>query len=98
MAKLIDEAKVYTPQQMRNIAELEFVRTDVNVEDRTFKDKEGNPFKAKVVIVDGKEYRVPFTVLKSLKAIVKEKPNLKVIRIVKDGDGINTTYTVIPLD
>ena len=98
MAKLIDEAKAYEPQQTKNIADLEVVLVaDVEVEDRDGTDKEGKKFSYKVIQVEGEEYRVPSSVLKALKAILEVKPELKAIRVRKSGEGLNTEYTVIPL-
>ena len=98
MATLKDEAKAYTPQQTKNIADLATVSTDLVVEDREGKDKDGNVFKYKVVVIDGEDYRVPGKVLGDLKSILEKKPGLKSFAVSKKGTGLNTTYTVIPMD
>jgi len=98
MAKLIDEAKTFESPQTKNIADLEVcLITDVDVEDRTGLNKDGKEFFYKVIIVNGEEYRVPASVLKALKSILEEKPDLKAIKVKKTGEGLNTEYTVIPL-
>lgn len=98
MAKLKDEARAYMPQQTKNIADLASVSTELEVEDREGKDKEGIVFKYKVVIVDGEDYRIPGKVLGDLKSILEKKPSLKSFAVSKKGTGLNTTYTVIPMD
>lgn len=97
MASIKEEAKAYEPQHTRNIAELAEVSTAQELEDRNGIDKQGNPFKYKVVVVDGEEYRVPGKVIGDIKAILEKKPELKTFSVSKKGQGLNTTYTVIPL-
>ena len=57
-----------------------------------------NAFKLKVINVDGEDYRVPISVIKALKTIAEEKPNLKFVKVKRTGEGMKTEYTVIPLD
>lgn len=95
---LKEEAKAYEPKQIQNIADLEKVPVDIEVVENTFDDSEGKQFSAKIVTVDSIDYRVPVSVLKSLKAILKEKPNTKYIKVIRTGQGMNTTYTTVPLE
>jgi hypothetical protein len=96
MAKLNVEASTYEAPKTKNIADLDIVNTDVEVYDREGKDKDGLAFKYKVVIVEDVEYRVPGSVLNSLKAILAKNPNLKTFSVTKQGEGLNTKYIVIP--
>lgn len=96
MAKLIDEAKAYEPKTMKNIADLEIVNTDIEVTEESFGEGD-EKFTAKVSIINGERYRIPLSVLKSLKVILEDNPNLKKFRVKKTGTGMNTEYTVIPL-
>ena len=98
MGKLNEEARNYTPATMNNITDLETVPTDIEVVEETFKEGTSEEFKAKIVRVEGEVYRVPVSVLKSLKAILEVKPDLKKIKVTKTGTGMNTEYTVIPLE
>ena len=98
MGTLKDEAQAYEPPQTKNITDLEKVPVDVVVEERDFTRQDGTSFSMKVITVDGSDYRVPTSVLKSLKEIVKEKPEIKFIKVNKSGEGLKTTYTVIPLE
>jgi hypothetical protein len=96
MATLMEEAKSFQPQQTKNIADLEIVDTSCQVLDREAYDNENKPFKYKVIVVEGIDYRVPSSVLSSLKEIVAKKPDLKKFSVSKIGTGLNTKYTVIP--
>ena len=76
---------------------MKVVSTSFPLEDREGIDNDKQPFKYKVIIVDGEEYRVPSSVLGSLKAILEKKPDLKEFTVSKVGNGMDTRYTVIPL-
>lgn len=101
MAKLKDEALAYESKLTKNIAELEEVSVDIDVEDDEFEteDEKGNPktVKQKVTMIDGEKYRVPNSVLKQLKTHLEDNPNLKKFKVKKSGSGLNTDYTVIPI-
>jgi hypothetical protein len=98
MASLKDSAKAYEPKQTHNIAELKEVSTDLALLEGKGKDKDGNEFNYNYIEVDGEEYRVPGKILGDLKAILLKKPGLKTFSVSKQGMGLNTKYTVIPLD
>ena len=98
MASLGEEAKAYIPKQTKNIADLAEVSTALDLKDGAAADADGKEFTYKYIEVDGDEYRVPGKVLKDLKAILEKKPTLKTFSVSKQGQGLNTTYTVIPLD
>ena len=100
MATLSEFAKTYTPQTAtKNISELREVDTNLQLQDREDTDKAGNPFKYKVIVVDGVDYRVPNSVIGSLKVILEKKPNLKKFSVARQGKTKeDTKYTVIPLD
>jgi len=97
MANLKDTAKSYEPAHTFNIADLEVVSTDLNVMYDTGVDKDGKEFTYGYIEVDGKQYRVPTSVIAQLKDIIEEKPDLQKFRVKKSGEGMNTRYTVIPL-
>ena len=97
MATIKEDAMAYEPQQTKNIADLESVSTEIETSQKDYKDSEGKPFTVGVVTIDGEDYRVPVSVLKSLKAQLNVRPDLKKFRVIKSGEGFNTEYTVIPL-
>ncbi len=98
MAKLHEAASEYEIPTTKNIADLKEVSVDLELEDRTGKAESGDEFKYKIIKVDGQEYRVPGSVLGSLKAILEKKPTLKKFAVTKQGSGMNTRYQVIPLE
>ena len=98
MASLRDSAKAYVPAQTKNIAELEAVSLDAPITEKTGTSKEGTPFSFHVATILGEEYRVPSSVLNDIKTIMTAKPTLKSVRVIKKGQGMNTSYTVIPLE
>ena len=98
MGSLRDEAKAYEPPKTLNIADLEAVSLDQPIEGREGIKKDGTTFKYKVMVIDGEDYRVPNSVLNTLKTLIEEKSKLKTIKVVKKGEGLNTEYTVIELE
>jgi len=97
MGTLKQEAQAYESQSTRNIADLPQVDVDFNLEERSGTNKQGEVFEYKVIVVGKNEYRVPVTVLKDLKMILENNPNLKKFKVKKTGEGKSTDYTVIPL-
>jgi len=98
MANIKEEAQAYEPPQTKNIADLEAVPVNLELEDREGTNKEGKDFQYKVVVVEEEDYRIPGVVLGDLKEILKVKPDLKFFKVTKKGTGVTTKYTVIPLD
>lgn len=93
MGTVKDEAQGYEPKAtVRNISELPSIETDMAV----FDEKEAE-FPYKYIEVEGQRYKVPLSVLGNLKAILEENPNLKKFKVKKQGEGMDTRYTVIPL-
>lgn len=97
MGTLGEEAKQYVAPTTKNITDLDVVSTAFPLEDREGTDKDGKMFKYKVVVVNNEDYRVPSTVIGSLKAILEKKPGLTDFSVSKTGSGLETRYTVIPL-
>ena len=97
MSTLKEAAVAYEPPKTKNIADLEVIPTDLELIDREYSREDGTEFKIKVICIDNEEYRVPISVIKSLKAILEEKPNLATFQVKKTGEMLKTTYTLIPL-
>lgn len=98
MANIKEEAQAYEPPQTKNIAELEKVPIDIEVEEREFIKQDNTTFKLKVIVVNDEDYRIPISILKSLKTILEEKPDLKFFKVKKTGEGLKTEYTIITLE
>ena len=82
---------------MGNIADLSKVPVAVEMTTEVFKEGTEDEFKVKVIEVEGSKYRVPTAVIGNLKALLEENPELKFFKVRKDGQGMATRYTVIPL-
>ena len=97
---LKEEAQAYEPKQTKNISELDRVPVNMNVEDDEFSFVENGTEKTvhqKVIVVDGEKYKVPLSILASLKEYLAENPNLKYFKARKSGEGLKTKYTLIAL-
>jgi hypothetical protein len=81
----------------KNITELPQVSTALFVDEETFTNNENKEVTIKVVKVGKERYRVPQSVLNSLKVILEDNPELKNFKVKKTGEGMDTRYTVIPL-
>ena len=97
MSSIKEAAELYVAPQTLNIADLE--KVDVNMETavRTFKEGTDDEFSVTVAIVDDVDYRIPPSVLGTIKEILVEKPALEFFKVTKKGEGMKTNYTVIPL-
>tara|TARA_Y100000310_G_C19958735_1_gene480244 strand:- start:83 stop:391 length:309 start_codon:yes stop_codon:yes gene_type:complete len=102
MGTIKEEAQAYESKATRNIAELDEVATDLDLQDDEFEftDNDGNikQVKQKIVVINGENYRVPVSVIQQLQVMIEDKPDLKKFKVKKTGAGKeNTRYTVIPL-
>ena len=98
MSTIRQSAESYESKTTKNIAELKEVSTELDVKEVEYMDKNGEPFTLNIVEIDGEQYRVPASVLKQLKEILSEKPATTKFKVKKSGEGMSTSYTVVPLD
>lgn len=103
MSTIGETAKDYEPKQMKNIADLEAVSTSQEIKEETKLDKNNEEYETSFLVLPNAEgktekYRVPNSVLAKLKTILKEKPEMKTFKVVKEGENLNTSYTVVPLE
>ena len=98
MATLRETALAYEPQQTLNIADLEKIPVDIELKDGSGKDKDGEVFTYKFAVIDGKQYRVAGSVIGGIKALLNKLPALKFVAVIKQGQGMNTRYQVVPMD
>jgi len=94
MSTIIESAKAYEPKTTLNIADLAEVDVDLALEDREGQDDEGKKFFYQVAVVDGKEYRVPVSVLEKLKSALKIRADIKKIKVNRTGSGLSTKYDI----
>lgn len=98
MTTLRQEAMAYVPaQKTLNIADLKRVSVDVEIKTKEGKDRDGTGYTYKYIEVEGKEYRIPGPVIRGLKGLVEKFPQMKHFSVMKDGEGQNTKYQVVPL-
>lgn len=98
MSTLKEEAKEWTPTQIKNIADLDVVPLDFELVDAEGTADDGKTFTYKYMEVNGEKYRVPGKVIGDIKAILEARPNTAKVKVTKKGSGLQTAYTVIPLD
>lgn len=95
MASLKEEAENYVAKKTKNIADLDIVPVNLDVQEETATDKDGKDFTYKYITVDSESYRVPNTVLDEMKTMIKENPKLEFIKVIKEGEGLGTRYKVV---
>ena len=96
MATLKDEAMAYVPPTTLNIADLDKISVDIEVKTQTKQNKAGEDFTYLYAIIDGREYRIAGSILGGIKALLKKMPNLQYVSVMKEGQGMNTKYQVVP--
>lgn len=96
MPSLKEAAKNYESQMTKNIADLDKVSVDVKIEERTFNAGTEEEFTINVTKVANEDYRIPNSVLKQLRVHLEKNPKMKFFSVVKEGEGLKTSYTVVP--
>jgi protein-L-isoaspartate O-methyltransferase len=97
MGTVRDAAKKYESPKTLNIADLQKVSTEADIEHKTVNKGTPEEFSYDYIVVSGQEYRVPKTVIKQLKQHLSVKPSAVAFKVLKDGTGMNTEYTVVLL-
>lgn len=100
MVSIREAAEKFQPKNKEtlNIADLDKVSIGVPIEERTFKEGTPDMFTVKVAIVQEKEYRVPDSVLESLKQLLVAVPKMNYFKVLKNGTGKDTRYQTIPME
>lgn len=98
MPSIRESAENFIPPSNLTIADLEAVSVKEQVIEKTYKEGTDAEYSNNVIVQSEKDYRVPDVVLKQLKVMIKNKPDMTTFKVEKEGTGINTNYTVIPLD
>jgi len=104
MPSIKEQAQVYEPKRMKNIADLEVVSVEQEIKSEVKKEGTEDAYEVSFMVLPdmdtGKleEYRVPNSVLEQLKEILEVKPDLKTFKVTKKGDSLNTKYTVVQLE
>lgn len=99
MGNIAENAKAYEPKTTKNISELEKVPCYAEVKTKEVPaTKDTEAFEYDYIEHDGDEYRLPKSVLRDLKVILEDNPTLTFFKVKKTGNGMDTKYTVIPLN
>jgi len=100
MENLRTQALAFEPtQKTHNIADLKTIDIDsvVLLDENVPPNENTEGFSYKYIVVDNERYRVPAPVIGQLKTHLDASPTLKYFRVVRQGTGKQTTYTVVPL-
>lgn len=87
------EADKYEPSKVRNISELDKVLITEEVQEELEVE-----FPYKFILRNGERFKLPISVLASIKELKAANPKLTSFRVKKTGDGIKVKYLVIPLN
>jgi|TARA_Y100000310_G_scaffold152812_1_gene152260 hypothetical protein len=98
MVTIEDSAKAYEPQLTLNIADLDEVPINLELTEANKVDSEGKAYTYKFFVLNGKEYRVPNSVLEEIKTILELKPTVTKVNVTKAGSGLATKYSVKALN
>ena len=94
MSSLKEEALAYEAKRTLNITDLEKVDLSFPIESRSGENRDGETYNYKVMVVNGQEYRTPYTVLEEIKKMLALKPDLAFVKVTKTGEGKATKYSV----
>jgi len=102
MTSIKEAAENYESKKTANIADLESFDISEPIEEKEGKDNDGKVFRYNVLTRDGLDYRVPNTVLETLKGIlaanVKHNKKVTTFSVERTGEGMNTKYQVVTLE
>lgn len=94
---LLSAVENYEPRlKTLNIADLDSFELTEPTELRTNTNKEGEEYSFKVLLRDGKEYRIPWNVLEDMKELRADDPNVQRFKVLKSGSGLDTKYRTVP--
>jgi len=93
--KINQMAKEYVSPETKNISELEIVPVDLDIKVDVVNEGTPEEFKVNKITINEEEYRVPNSVLKQLKLLLEDDPNMEAFKVLKDGEGMKTTYQVV---
>lgn len=93
-------AENYEGKHTKNISDLDYVPIDLTVVEEQGKTKEGKDFTYLKTVVDGEDYRIPYSVMKKLRDLLeayeKKGKSFDSFGVIKSGEGLNTEYQVVP--
>jgi len=79
--------------KMHNVTELEVVTISEDIKTEEREDQNGDKYIINYILIDGKEYRIPNSVIKQVQELIlKEK--IKTFKVISTGTGMQTKYTI----
>lgn len=92
-------AKEYVAPKKLNIADLDVVNlNDIEIYQNKGKDKDDKTFVYHAFKIGDNEFRVPNIVIEKIQEILKLKPTVTKINVIREGTGYSTKYKVEALD
>ena len=101
---LKDLAMQEKPRTFKKIEDFEAINVNNEISERVCVTKEGKEFKIKEISLYNDDtdeidrVRIPQTVIWGLQALLKHDPDLEYFKVIKTGQGMNTRYTVLPVN
>lgn len=96
MVSIREASATYESKETKNIVEAGVFDIDSKMEKVTYKEGTDEEFSVNEMEKDGEIYRVPNSVLKMLKTLINDNPNIKQVKVLKSGTGLSTEYQVVP--
>jgi hypothetical protein len=97
MTTMREAANKYEAPKTLNICELQKVSTEIDIQHKVVGSGTPDAFEYDFISVSGKDYRVPKTVIKQLKQQLSIRKDAVWFKVLRDGTGMNTEYTVVLL-
>ena len=97
METIKEKALAYEPVTTKNVGDLELLSLNYPVHEETGIDSNNKEYIYKYVEIDGFRYRIPNKVLGDIKSILEANPTTTTIKVIRKGEGLKTTYTVVPV-
>lgn len=97
MGNFKEEAQAYEPKKTPIVSELKEVDLSNPISKQSGFDSNNKAFEYFLVCVDNVDYRVPNSVMEQVQTLLEQKPEVKKIKVIKKGEGMNSKYTVVEL-
>ena len=92
-----EAAMEYEGSTTKNVADLECFDTQNEIKTFNGTNSEGKDYSYQYIADDtGTRFRVPKSVLEQLKLYLEEDPEQVLFKVKKSGEGMKTSYTVVP--
>lgn len=96
MVSIYEFAKAYEPPQIGNVADLDALPLELDIQSKEAKNQEGETYTYNFVVIKDKTYRVPASVIEEIQLVLKLRPETKSVKVSKSGTGMSTRYRVEP--